>query len=109
MTDTISFVVHLPGKPEHREELEQRLFGVLDAMAKEPDFVNTWAHRSLEDPDTVVLYETWACSRKHFITHHLKASYRQEYEAALPKLLARERTIEFLSPLRSFPQRQVAA
>jgi quinol monooxygenase YgiN len=102
----LSFVVHLPGKPEHRKELEQHLFGVLDPMAKEPNFVNAWAHGSLEDPDTIVLYETWACSREHFINHHLKASYRQEYEAALPRLLARERSVEFLSPLRSYPQRQ---
>ena len=28
--------------------------------------------------------------------------YRQAYEAALPKLLSRERTIEFLEPLRTY-------
>jgi len=105
MSETIAFVVHLPGRPEHRDELEARLFQVLDAMASEPDFVNAWAHRASEDPDTIVIYETWACSREHFLAHHLGKDYRQEYEAALPRLLGRERRIEFLTPLRGYPQR----
>jgi len=106
MRETIAFIVHLPGRPEHRDELEARLIQVLDAMAKEPDFVNTWAHRAAEDPDTIVIYETWACSRDHFLEHHLRKDYRQDYEAALPRLLARERTIEFLTPVRGYPGRR---
>ncbi len=71
-------------------------------MAKEPDFVNTYLHRSDEDPDTLVLYETWACSPAYFQKHHLSRPYRQAYERALPRLLKRERTLEFLKPLRAF-------
>jgi len=102
MTQTISFVVHLPGNPERREELEAKLVEVLDRMAEDSDFVNTWLHRSVDDPDTLVLYETWACSRQRFEQHHLKQPYRRAYEAALPELLARERTIEFLDPIRAY-------
>jgi hypothetical protein len=39
------------------------LFDVVDNMAKEPDFINTWVHEDQAEPDTIVLYETWACSR----------------------------------------------
>lgn len=97
MSEVIAFVVRLPGKPEHRDELETRLLEVLDAMSHEPDFVNTYLHRSVEDPDTLVLYETWACSAEYFRAHHLKLPYRQAYEAVLPSLLKRERSIEFLT------------
>jgi quinol monooxygenase YgiN len=102
MSETISFIVHLPGKPEHREELESKLLDVLERMTEEPDFVNTSLHRSKAEPDTLVVYETWACSPEYFRSHHLGLPYRQAYEAALPKLLSRERTIEFLEPLRTY-------
>lgn len=101
MSDNIAFIVRLPGKPEHRAELETRLLGVLEAMSKEPYFLNTYLSRSADDPDTLVLFETWACSREHFLQHHLKLPYRQAYEAELPRLLA-PRTLEFLQPQRAF-------
>ncbi|MES2071821.1 MAG: antibiotic biosynthesis monooxygenase [Pseudomonadota bacterium] len=103
MSDTISFIVHLPAKPEARERMHKMLFEVLDAMAKEPDFINTWVHEDLSEPDTVVLYENWACSREYFMQHHLSKPYRQAYEAALPDLLAGERRIEFLRGIRAYP------
>ena len=102
MNDTIAFIVHLPGKPGHAEELEQRLLDVLDAMSKEPDFVSTYLHRSADDPDTLVLYEVWACSRDYFMAHHLDKPYRRDYEARLPQLLREARRIEFLAPLKVY-------
>lgn len=101
MSESIAFVVHLPGKPEHRAELESRLHAVLEAMSAEPDFVNTFLHRAQDDPDTLVLYETWSCSREYFLQHHLARPYRQAYEAALPALLKAERQITFLDPVRA--------
>jgi quinol monooxygenase YgiN len=102
MPNPIAFIVHLPGKPEHRAELESSLLEVLEAMSNEPDFINTYLHRSVEDPDTLVLYETWDCSREYFVEHHLRKPYRVAYEAALPRLLKAERKIEFLDPVRAF-------
>jgi quinol monooxygenase YgiN len=102
MSDLTAFIVHLPGKPEHRAEIEEKLLHVLEQMSKEPDFINTHLNRSVEDPDTLVLYETWACSEDHFREHHLSLPYRQAYEAALPRLLKAERTLEFLTPVRSY-------
>ncbi|MGO4330332.1 putative quinol monooxygenase [Cupriavidus sp. 2TAF22] len=102
MSDVTAFIVHLPGKPEHREEIEEKLLHVLEEMSKEPDFINTYLHRSVEDPDTLVLYETWACSEHYFKSHHLSRPYRQAYEAALPRLLKAARTLEFLTPVRSY-------
>jgi quinol monooxygenase YgiN len=105
MGDTVSFIVHLPTKPEHRVRMRSMLMNVLDNMAREPDFINTWVHEDLDDPDTLVLYETWACSREHFIAHQLARPYRQEYEAALPELLSARRRIDFLKGLKAYPER----
>jgi quinol monooxygenase YgiN len=100
--------VYLPTKPEAREQMRKMLFDVLDNMAGEPDFINTWAHEDLNDPNTIVNYETWACSREYFIEHHLSKPYRQAYEAALPNLLSGERRIVFLKGIRAYPNRTAA-
>jgi quinol monooxygenase YgiN len=105
MSDTVSFIVHLPGKPGRVDELEQGVLGVVEAMSHEPDFVNTYLCRALDDSNTLVLFETWACSREYFFEHHLKAPYRMAYEDVLPTLLRNERTIEFLDPIRAYLRR----
>lgn len=92
----LTFIVHLPGKPEHRAALEAGVREVITAMAAEPDFVRAALHRSQDAPDTLVVYETWSCSRDAFMAEHLARPYRQHYESALPTLLAAPRTIEFL-------------
>lgn len=104
-SETVAFVVRLPARPEKREQMRAMLFDVVDNMAKEPDFINTWVHEDQAEPDTIVLYETWACSREAFLAEHLNKPYRQAYEAALPELLAGERTITFLTELRAYPSR----
>ncbi len=109
MSDTISFIVHLPAKPEVRERMRKMTFDVLDAMSKEPDFINTWVHEDLNDPDMLVIYENWACSRDHFLQHHLNQPYRKAFEAALPEMLSHERRIEFLKGIRSYPGRLLSA
>ncbi|WP_394778120.1 putative quinol monooxygenase [Undibacterium sp.] len=109
MSDSISFIVHLPAKPEVRERMRKMTFDVLDAMSAEPDFINTWVHEDLNDPDTLVIYENWACSRDYFLQHHLSKPYRQAFEAALPDMLSHERRIEFLKGIRSYPGRALSA
>ncbi|HTJ91755.1 MAG TPA: antibiotic biosynthesis monooxygenase [Pararobbsia sp.] len=102
MTQPISFVVYLPGQPEKRDELFASLETVLDAMSHEPDFVNTYLHRAADDPDTLVLYETWACSAEYFVSHHLSKPYRADYERKLGDLLKSERRIEWLEPVKAY-------
>ncbi|CAG9219593.1 Antibiotic biosynthesis monooxygenase [Paraburkholderia sabiae] len=105
MSQAISFIVHLPGKPEARDELYSSLVKVLDEMSHEPDFVNTYLHRSTEDPDTLVLYETWACSAQYFQDYHLKKAYRVEYEGKLKSLLKSERRFEWLEPVKGYERK----
>ncbi len=108
MSDTVSFVVTLSAKPETSARMRELLFDVVNAMAKEPDFINTWVHEDLNDPNTVVLYETWACSKEEFLARHLSKPYRQSYEAVLPDLLAKPRTIDFMKIIAAYPGKTAA-
>lgn len=97
--ERVSFVVYIPLKPEARERGRALILRVLQAMSSEPDFVRTWMHEDMADPNVIVNYETWACSREHFLQHHLQREYRLEYELALPEMLSGERRIVFLREL----------
>ncbi|KQV10068.1 oxidoreductase [Pseudomonas sp. Root329] len=106
MSDQVAFIVYLPAKPERFAEMKERLLDVVHQMSAEPDFVNTWVHQLQDDPNTLVLYEIWNCSKDDFITRHLSKPYRQAYEQRLPQLLASERRIEFLDVIKSYPVRR---
>ena len=108
MSNQVAFIVYLSAKPERFDETRERLLDVVYQMSAEPDFVNTWVHQLQDDPNTLVLYETWNCSKEDFITRHLSKPYRQAYEKRLPELLARERRIEFLEVIKSYPVRREA-
>ncbi|CRL47434.1 antibiotic biosynthesis monooxygenase [Pseudomonas sp. P154a] len=106
MSDQVAFIVYLPAKPERFAETRERLLEVVHQMSAEPDFVNTWVHQLQDDPNTLVLYETWNCSKEDFIARHLSKPYRQVYEALLPELLAEDRRIEFLDVISSYPSQR---
>lgn len=108
MNDRVAFVVYLPAKEGRLEEMQKHLLPMIHTMAAEPDFINAWVHVSQDDPNTVVVYETWACTREHFIQHHFPKPYRLTYEALLPDFLASARRIDFLDVLASYPERRVA-
>lgn len=92
----LTFIVHLPAKAERYAELEAGVRQVLQDMSREPDFVECTLHRSQQDANTLVVYETWSCTREYFLQHHLPRAYRAAFERDLPERLAAERRIEFL-------------
>jgi quinol monooxygenase YgiN len=92
----LTFIVHLPAKPERYAELEAGVRQVLQDMSHEPDFIDCTLHRSQNDSNMLVVYESWSCSREYFLKHHLPRHYRAEFERELPDRLAGERRIEFL-------------
>jgi quinol monooxygenase YgiN len=103
----VSFVVHITSRPDTRARLRAMVFEVIDAMSSEPDFLNTFINEDMQDPDVLVIYETWACSREEFLSRHLSKPYRAAFEQALPSLQGKPRTLEFLKPVRAYPLRTV--
>jgi quinol monooxygenase YgiN len=90
-------LVSLPVKPEARETFRKMLSEIGEHIAKEPSFVSALIHEDMDDPDTIVLYETWSGSREQLL-EQLTRPYRRAYEAALPAMLKSERRIVFLHP-----------
>lgn len=96
-------LVFLPVKAEAREEFRAKLAEMGEYIAKEPQFVSAAIHEDQDDPDTLVLYETWNAAPEE-LAEQLARPYRREYEASLGNLLKAERRIQFLSaPIATIP------
>jgi quinol monooxygenase YgiN len=97
-----TILVSIPLKPGRATEFVALLNDVFDAMKVEDTFVNATALRSANDPDTIMLVETWL-DRENFMSEQLKRPYRAQYEARLPELLRTPRELSFYEPIRSMP------
>jgi len=74
--------VFLPVKPEARETFRKMLSEIGEHIAREPNFVSALIHEDMDDPDTIVLYETWVGGREDLL-EQLTRPYRQAYEKSL--------------------------
>lgn len=100
---TTVLLVFLPVKPEARDEFRTKLMEMGGHIAQEPQFVSAAIHEDRDDPDTLVLYETWNGSPQD-LAEQLERPYRREYEASLAALLKAERRIMFLTaPIATMP------
>jgi quinol monooxygenase YgiN len=97
-----TILVSIPLKLGRANEFLALLNDVFDAMKVEETFVNATALRSADDPDTIMLVETWL-DRYNFMSEQLKRPYREEYETRLPELLRAPRMLSFYEPIRSVP------
>ena len=95
-----TILVSIPLKPGRADEFLALLNDVFDAMKAEDTFVNATALRSADDPDTIMLYETWL-DRENFMSEQMKRPYRERYETRLPELLRAPRQVSFFEPIRS--------
>jgi quinol monooxygenase YgiN len=93
-------LVSIPLKPRRAKEFLALLDDVIAAMRSEDTFVNVVVLQSADDPDTIVLYETWL-DRDNFSSVQMKRAYRDTYEAQLPALLREPRQIAFYDAVRS--------
>jgi quinol monooxygenase YgiN len=100
-----TILVSIPLKPGRAAEFLALLNDVFDAMKVEDTFVNATALRKADDPDTIMLVETWL-DRENFMSEQLKRPYRERYEARLPELLRTPRELLFYEPIRSMPQKE---
>ena len=97
-----TILVSIPLKRGGADEFLALLNDVFDAMKVEDTFVNATALRSADNPDTIMLVETWL-DRENFMSVQMKRPYRELYEARLPDLLRTPREVSFYEPIRSMP------
>ena len=104
MSDQVVLIVRLRCKPGKKEAFRNSLSAVIDVMAQETDFVNAILHESLDDPDQLVVYETWNGTRESWLRDQMPKPYRQEYEQKVSELLE-SRTGDWLVPVAGWGSR----
>jgi quinol monooxygenase YgiN len=91
----LGFIVHFDYKPGWREERAKHgRADFIDTMRQEPTFVNFFQLEDRTNPDRVVLYETWNCSKEYFLEVEMKRPYREVYERTLPSLVSTPREMQ---------------
>lgn len=77
---TVTFIPRLHFKPGAKEDILPGIYEIIDRMSQEPAFVHTALHEDLDNPDVLVLYETWKGTKESFMREQLTKDYRREYE-----------------------------
>lgn len=95
----VTYVIEFYVRPERKRRFDELLNGVLDAMRHEEMFVSAALAVDEQDPNHVLLHETWV-DHQDVLDVQLGKPYRAEYHAELPDLLQRDRIISMWRPLR---------
>ncbi|SDW09950.1 putative quinol monooxygenase [Paenibacillus sp. CF384] len=75
----------------------ENLKPLFDTMSKEPTFVNGIVHENVDNPDEIVFYEIWNCSKEKWLAEEESKAYRQgPYTKAAEFLMGRE--LSFYTP-----------
>ena len=83
------------------------LTGVLDAMRREPTFIEAMLHVDPGDKNRLMLYETWE-DHDDVVNVQLLRPYRQAFHEALPTMLIQPRDISIWRCLRADRSGKVA-
>ncbi|NVN09631.1 putative quinol monooxygenase [Nguyenibacter vanlangensis] len=94
-------------KPGYAQEFLALLDDIIEPMRREESFIDVVALQNQDDPDSIVLYETWL-DRHEFETVQRKRDYRRAYEERLPQILREPRTITFFDAVRDVRASQPA-
>lgn len=92
-------------RPGYAKEFLALLEDVIKPMQREDTFIDVVALQSQDDPDSIVLYETWL-DRHDFETVQRKRTYRHAYEERLPQILREPRTIAYFDTVRDVRVRE---
>ncbi len=88
--DAFGLIVTLNVRPEHREAPMAMRLRTQAPMRREATFLSSTIHVDQNDPDRIVLHETWR-DRRNFEAVAFERDYRREYEATMPDRLSRPR------------------
>lgn len=96
-TEALTLIARLTARPGQAEVLGKGLQALIQPTAREPGSLGYTLHRDNEDPDTWILYETWA-SRAD-LDAHLAQPYTKTMMERFPDLLGREMELTFATAI----------
>lgn len=97
----ITCVVYFPIKPGSKAQFSKHIFDMLDLMALESDFLCASLYEDVNEPETMVLLESWKCLGNEFLQEESQ-SYRTSFESILPSLLSGPKRTKFLHEVRAY-------
>ncbi|MFD2615083.1 putative quinol monooxygenase [Paenibacillus gansuensis] len=96
-TDQIVIVARFTLKPNMKEKFMQILVPLFDRMSQESTFVNAIVHEDIDNPDEVVFYEIWNCSRETWLAEEATKPYRETPNQQAAEIMV-GRTMNWLVP-----------
>ena len=88
-----TIIVRFPVKPDKQKEFQIEFHKLLDGLRQEDSFVEARVHSDLDEPNTVVFYETYRESRESFLNRVPNQPWFKAFFNKLPNLLIRERDV----------------
>lgn len=89
----LTILVLIPAKPGKGDELGAALEALLEPTRREPGCISYDAHRSNDDSDLWMMYETWESQAA--LDAHLQTPHLQDFAASkLPELVAGELNLQ---------------
>lgn len=98
--DAFGLIVTLDVKPEFKEPMLAMMRLVHERMRLEPTFLNSTIHVAEDDPDRIVVHETWR-DRRDFEQVQMRRDYRQERERSLPGMVRSPRAMRYYAIVRT--------
>src|SRR5688572_21395627 len=93
----VTLIATLTPKPEYVEELFARTLDMVDKCRAEPETIVYHVHRKRENPDVMVVYETYYGGAG--LRAHQAFDYIARLIDDLPRLLAKDIEVTVLDPL----------
>jgi quinol monooxygenase YgiN len=94
----VALIVRFRVRDGRRAEFVGRLRSLLATMSREPSSLGAQLLESVDDPNELVVYETWAGTRETWLRDEAPRPYRKPYEDDLATFVD-SRTAEWLIPV----------
>ncbi|MBM7569049.1 antibiotic biosynthesis monooxygenase family protein [Paenibacillus sacheonensis] len=89
--------IRFKAKPGKKEEFRKELSFLIEEMSSEKAFISAIVSDDLDQPDDLIIYETWQGTRDSWLAEELIKPYRKNYEGTLGDLIV-DRNISWLEP-----------
>lgn len=89
--------IRFKAKPGKKEEFRKELSSLIEEMSSEKAFISAIVSDDLDQPDDLIIYETWQGTRDSWLAEEFIKPYRKNYEGTLGDLIV-DRSVSWLQP-----------
>lgn len=89
--------IRFKAKPGKKEEFRKELSSLIEEMSSERAFISAIVSDDLDQPDDLIIYETWQGTRDRWLAEEFIKPYRKNYEGRLGDLIV-DRSVSWLQP-----------